>query len=632
MSALPFILVINSACALIVGAVVYFLGKKKGQAAVWLVYNILFSLWNFCLYQALVAQSDSTIIYWYRTSLAALVFLVPVFLHFLSMFSDRAVFKKQVLSKIYAISFLFFVLLFALPKEFIKEIASPAHLRHLFVPGGAFHSFVIISFGFVFCGFYYLLRSEKLYLSFKRNQRMWLFFGMLVGLLAPLSFILSIYKINVFPFGFFCIIPYLAIVSYTILRHHVLEMDIVVNKAVVLSYFAIFVLFTYMLLLHILHKVVSMDYFVASVISGSFVLMNLLFTLHYANILKLGKITDHIVYEKRIDYYKFLEKFSVIANKTADLTSLSRYVLDSLIDIVAVESASLYLSNEETAEFELITHSGKRLGKTDGALGRIPGKDPFINFLKEGNIYVSGENKDFAEDYDLDKIKKAFEGINASLAIPLYYSLPLYHSRNMVGFLNLGNKKDGSKYSKEDVDILNAFGRQLSICIDKAKLYSRSIEDDLTKLYRMNYFDKRIEEEIERANRYSRPFSLLMIDIDDFKKVNDTFGHQVGDEVLRRLSSSIKSTIRKADIAARYGGEEFAIVMPETGMKNASIAAERIRKAIEEEFIKDKKRFAITISVGVTDYKLGMNKYQLVRGADEALYKAKREGKNKVCT
>jgi len=571
------------------------------------------------------------ITYWYRTSLAALVFLVPVFLHFLSMFSDRAVFKKQVLSKIYAISFLFFALLFILPKEFIKEIISSAHFKHLFLPGGAFHPLIVIFFGFVFCGFYYLMRSEKLYLSFKRNQRMWLFFGMLMGLLAPLSFILSIYQIKVFPFGFFCVIPYLAIVSYTILKHHVLEMDVVVNKTMVLSYFAIFVLFTYMLLLHILHKVVGMDYFIASIISGSFVLMNLLFTLHYAHVLKLGKITDHIVYEKRLDYYKFLEKFNDIANKTADLTSLSRYILDSLIDIVVVESASLYLSNEETQEFELIAHSGKRLGKLDGALGRIPDKNPFIRFLKEGNIYVSGENNDFAGDYDLGKIKKAFEGINATLAIPLYYSLPLYHSRDMVGFLNLGNKKDSVKYTKEDVDILNAFGRQLSICIDKATLYSQSIKDDLTKLYRMNYFDKRIEEEIERANRYSRPFSLLMIDIDDFKTVNDAFGHQVGNEVLRRVSSSVKSTIRKADIAARYGGEEFAIVMPETNMQNASVAAERLRKAIEEEFVKDRKRFAITISIGVTDYKPGMNKYQLVRSADEALYKAKGEGKNRVC-
>lgn len=615
---------VNSVLALLVGASVYLLGKKKLKNAIWFVYNILFSTWSFCIYNALQSQSQQAALYWYRSSVGALIFLVPVFLHFLSIYSDREIFKRQILGKIYILFFLFFALSFLIPKEFIANIARGIFFKYMITPGIAFGIFVFLFMGFLFCGFYYLLRSSKVYETFKYNQRMWLFWGMLLGAFAPLSFLLAAYKINVFPFGIFCVIPYLVLVSYLVIKHYVFEIDILVNKMVVLAYFTVFVLFMHIFIVHVLHRIAGVEYFTCSIISGGIVLLNLLFIAHYSGVLKLDKLSERIVYEKKLKYYKFLESFSPIAEKITNPDALANYILDSLVDAVGVERAVLYLYNEESSEFELAAERGMDRSALSEVSGLFSTKG-FVNVLKEDSLYVANENKDFAEQHNLEKIKESFEKIKLKLSIPLYCG------REMVGFLNLGDKNDKTPYSKEDIDILNAFGRQLSICLDNAKLYSRAVKDDLTGLYRINYLNRRIQEEIDRFDRYSRPFSFVLIDVDDFKKVNDTYGHQAGDVVLKRIARSVKTHIRKADIAARYGGEEFCVLMPETNKDQAIAGAERIRRVIEKKSEELHGRFCVTVSMGVADYKPGMKKYGIIKEADEALYKAKREGKNRVC-
>ena len=620
---------LNALAAFIVGSFVYIVGKRRTQNAVWFLFNILLSIWSFCIYKIFDATGGSLSPYWLKGSFAALIFLVPVFLHFLSIYSDREIFRKKILSWIYALFTLFFLSFLIFPDEFIKSTQTSKYFEYLPVPGLGINIFAFVFVGFIFCGFYYLLRSTKLYLSFKRNQRLWLFLGMLLAILGPINFILAIYGINIFPASLFLIIPYLALVSYIILKYHVVEVGIFVNKIVLAGYFGLFVLIAYSFLVYIFHRIIGIEYYPSTIIAGSMVLLNLLFLVHYAGMMRLSKIADRVVYEKKASYYKFLENFSLILDKKLDLPKLVNYILDSLVSILGMESATIYLFEESQLFFELIAHKG--VGKEQlKDMQKISLENSFIKFLREGNVYVNGETEDFSEDYDLQKIKEVFSKVKTRFSIPLNYSLPLYHQSDIVGFINLGDKKDGTPYSKEDMDIINAFGRQLSISVDNARLYSRAIEDDLTKLYRINYFNKRLQEEIERGARYNRGFALALIDVDDFKKINDTHGHLAGDDALRRIANVIKSSIRKADIAARYGGEEFSILMPETNKSNAAIAVERLRKSVEEEFKKPQDRFTATISVGIADYRPNIQKYDLIKEADDALYRAKREGKNRV--
>lgn len=166
------------------------------------------------------------------------------------------------------------------------------------------------------------------------------------------------------------------------------------------------------------------------------------------------------------------------------------------------------------------------------------------------------------------------------------------------------------------------------------KLREMAFRDGLTGLYNHRYFHEMLDMEINRAKRYNRFFALLMLDLDHFKNINDTYGHPVGDIVLREVGSEITNTLRDADTAARYGGEEFAIILPETNLKGAALAGERIRKAIEKlEINADGRHLGITISVGVTCYQISAvqkNKSEVLSAADVALYNSKNSGRNRI--
>jgi diguanylate cyclase (GGDEF)-like protein len=159
-----------------------------------------------------------------------------------------------------------------------------------------------------------------------------------------------------------------------------------------------------------------------------------------------------------------------------------------------------------------------------------------------------------------------------------------------------------------------------------------SITDGLTSLYNSRHFYEQLGHEIERANRYQRPLSLLLLDADNFKQINDTYGHVEGDRVLQILAQVVKSCLRSADTAYRYGGEEFTAILPETSIQAAELLAERLREAFATTPLKLSSGATIhsTVSIGVTQYVSPENIQRFVRRADDGVYQAKRRGKNCV--
>jgi diguanylate cyclase (GGDEF)-like protein len=164
------------------------------------------------------------------------------------------------------------------------------------------------------------------------------------------------------------------------------------------------------------------------------------------------------------------------------------------------------------------------------------------------------------------------------------------------------------------------------------ELEQLSTTDSLTGLFNRKHLMEKLDLELGRSDRYQHDFTLLIIDIDHFKRYNDTYGHLAGDEVLRRMGTTLKESIRKSDYAARYGGEEFIVLLPETGAEAGAQMAERIRrKMAEEEMGSDTNRTNVTISAGVASFPdYGENAETLIRNADEALYEAKRRGRNQI--
>ncbi|WP_439624432.1 diguanylate cyclase [Gemmata sp.] len=165
------------------------------------------------------------------------------------------------------------------------------------------------------------------------------------------------------------------------------------------------------------------------------------------------------------------------------------------------------------------------------------------------------------------------------------------------------------------------------------EIYRLTILDGLTQIHNQRYLTEFLDREVVRSQRHNRPLSVLMIDIDRFKSVNDTFGHLCGDFVLRELADVVRTTMRKEDLFARYGGEEFAVVLVEASRDEAVTAAERIRAAVAaHQFRFEANPINLTISIGVaaTSGDLGMTSANLLRQADENLYTAKRSGRDRV--
>lgn len=179
---------------------------------------------------------------------------------------------------------------------------------------------------------------------------------------------------------------------------------------------------------------------------------------------------------------------------------------------------------------------------------------------------------------------------------------------------------------------------QLRILIDRALIYRRmhkmSITDYLTNVANRRHFMERFRQEFNRAKRFGFPLSFIIIDIDFFKKINDTYGHLVGDEILRNVAKVLADKIREIDFIGRYGGEEFVIFLPEAPHDAAIRAAERLRTAIEKEIFKAyDESLNVTISAGVSTYPLYCaDKDELIEKADAALYSAKEQGRNMVCS
>jgi diguanylate cyclase (GGDEF)-like protein len=229
-------------------------------------------------------------------------------------------------------------------------------------------------------------------------------------------------------------------------------------------------------------------------------------------------------------------------------------------------------------------------------------------------------------DSDVEVGPSGTEGVRSWLGVPIY----LYGG--CEGVLSIQSRSPGA-FRPEHQRLLESIGLQVAAALQNAHLYEMAMVDGLTGLFVRRYFDARIEEEIERARRYETGFSVVMMDVDDFKALNDTHGHQLGDRVLRGVASIVKANMRGVDTAARYGGEEIALILPRTEMVSALNQAERIRVAIAEHRVATETGvIGVTASFGIAAFPESgaQTAEDLVKRADRALYRAKKTGKNRV--
>ncbi len=230
------------------------------------------------------------------------------------------------------------------------------------------------------------------------------------------------------------------------------------------------------------------------------------------------------------------------------------------------------------------------------------------------------------------------------LDIRSIFVIPMVYHEQILGTLFLRTSRARQAFTKAEqlfcqiaariaANSLLGLSRYQMVVREKQQLAKEVGRDPLTRMFNQGSLYKRLEEELAIAKRYHRSLSYLMVDIDNFKEVNDRFGHRRGDQLLKQVARTIRRTIRKADVLARYGGDEFGIILPETDTKGGYVQAERIRKAICQIRLPiSSRKIRCAVSIGVASFfdETTQTVEDLIRRADEALYLAKNQGKNRT--
>ena len=240
-------------------------------------------------------------------------------------------------------------------------------------------------------------------------------------------------------------------------------------------------------------------------------------------------------------------------------------------------------------------------------------------------------------EVDKRKLRAKQRMVSPRATLKSHLTLPLAVEGEILGCLSL-NSDQPNAFDAQDLQFLSVIGYQMAASLKHFQRFSSiknmATYDTLTGLYNRRYFEERLGAEAEKSFYSGIPLSLVMVDIDHFKKVNDTFGHTEGDQILCKISSVLKNSVRRKDTVARYGGEEFILILPEAGLEQSFVIAERIRQLVEKTLFEvGRAQVNLTLSMGISNFPSHRvkSKEELIKMADQALYDAKRGGRNKVC-
>lgn len=313
-------------------------------------------------------------------------------------------------------------------------------------------------------------------------------------------------------------------------------------------------------------------------------------------------------------------------NDISDLRSLLKFILEQAMEIAQAEKGSIMTHNMDTGLLSVRVMQGL---KDETLQERINNSEAICRSFRPGEgiagkVFESGEAI-VANNLEDDPNFVAGESSFARSII----CIPMVVYDEVLGVINLTNKRGAPGFTSEDMDLLRAVADQAAVAYNKHQLWDMSITDSLTGLYDRRYFKIRLMDESQRAERYNKFLSIAMADLDNFKGINDTYGHAVGDQFLIAIGQYLQINVRNVDLVARYGGEEFIMFFPETDNVTARTLSERIRLGVSR--IRIPSYPGITISFGIATYPNDSEDMSdLIRKADMAMYAAKQLGRNRV--
>jgi len=327
-----------------------------------------------------------------------------------------------------------------------------------------------------------------------------------------------------------------------------------------------------------------------------------------------------------------LEQITPLARQIncLDIDQIANICIESIPKLVGVRFASLYILDDSNNILHLLKYNHPFLINKIVSLNQNP-PSPMVMAVRSKEIILVGD----IETHKRPVIRKSQRVFAKNYKTSNCVIVPLICQNSVVGVLNLADKIGGNSFVREDIALIELFSQLVGASIGNVKLFEKiqrqATTDGLTGLANHKAFYEVLERELWRLRRFDEQISVIMIDIDNLKKTNDTYGHRAGDKVIREIARVIKTCIRQIDTAARYGGDEFAVILPNTSLNDAIVVAERMVSAVgQTPIIWKRNEITLSISVGLGQYNCDSTPEDMTSRSDEALYVAKQAGKNTV--
>ncbi len=346
---------------------------------------------------------------------------------------------------------------------------------------------------------------------------------------------------------------------------------------------------------------------------------------------KIRKLYKEV--EERNQELKLILDIMTTTSESINSDEILYSIVKKTADFIGATRCSIVLIPRDNEGYVVASHESPSIRGIKLNLRKYP------ELLKVLDTRESLVVEDMAREPLFDDVRGHIRNLtDSSLLI-----LPIAWEEEVLGTMLLRTRREKKGYTDNEIYLCRIIAKVSYHPLKKARLFEEiaaekehlktlAIKDQLTGLYNHNFFYNRLDDEFSRSKRYGVPLSLIMLDIDNFKGINDNFGHRAGDRTLKEVAAMLKKTARKADIVSRYGGEEFAIILPHTNLQGAKGEAERIRQLIYAHTYAGLKDVKVSTSIGVAAFPSSdiKNSGDLVNLADTALYEAKRNGKNRV--
>lgn len=309
-----------------------------------------------------------------------------------------------------------------------------------------------------------------------------------------------------------------------------------------------------------------------------------------------------------------------------DIKQIGKICTEQLPTLINARFVSLYLLDTESDMLYLETHNHSWLINNIISLNQAS-ISPMIAAVRNKELIIVKNTSPVADRFN--------DRFTHNYYTPTCIIAPLICNNKVVGVLNLSDKINADEFSTYDIAIVELFRFLIGASVGNINLFQKSQvqarTDGLTGLINHRTFYELLDKELRRCQRYGGVVTAIMIDMDNLKKINDTYGHRAGDTAIKRVSTKIASCIRKIDIAARYGGDEFAVILPNSSLAEATIVAERMVREISETSIMwENNKLQLSVSIGLGQYDSTMTADEVTKCSDSALYAAKQAGKNTV--